>query len=113
MHEMSLMGGVFDVIEQTLASYQVEKVLQVKLKVGKLTNAEPDALQFAFEAYAQDTVCEGAELIIEQVPVRGQCRDCGAEFNVEGIFFLCPQCQSAGVKIIEGEELQLESLEVE
>lgn len=113
VHEMSLMGGVFDVIDQTLTQYEVQKVTQVKLKVGKMTNAEPDALRFAFEAFSQGTVCEGAKLIIEEVPVRGECKDCGKEFEVEQLFFFCPYCQSPRVKITAGEELLLESLEVE
>lgn len=113
MHEMSLMGGVFEVIEQTLSQHEVKHVLQVKLKVGELTNAESDALDMAFEAYSKDTVCEGAELIIERVPVKGRCRHCHHEFRVENMFFLCPNCQNTGIEVIQGEELLIESLEVE
>lgn len=113
MHEMSLMGGVFEVIESTLIHHKVRKVTQVKLKIGKLTNAEPDALQMAFEAYAKDTVCEGADLQIELIPVKGCCKSCGEEFLVAGLLFSCPTCQHFGINIIQGEELLLESLEVE
>ncbi|MEL1134900.1 hydrogenase maturation nickel metallochaperone HypA [Desulfitobacterium sp. THU1] len=113
MHEMSLMGGVFEVIERTLAQHQVKKVTLVKLKIGKLTNAEPEALQMAFEAYAKGTVSEGAELQIELIPVKGRCKGCGDEFLVAGLLFACPTCQHIGIDIIEGEELLLESLEVE
>jgi hydrogenase nickel incorporation protein HypA/HybF len=113
VHEMSLMGGVFEVIEQTLSQHEVKRVSQVKLKVGKLTNAEPDALQMAFDAYSKDTICEGAELIVERVPVFAHCRNCQHEFAVETMFFLCPNCQFTGIEIIQGEELLLESLEVE
>jgi len=113
VHEMSLMGGVFEVIEQTLSLHEVKRVLQVKLRVGELTNAQPDALYMAFEAYSKDTLCEGAELMVERVPVRGRCRNCHHEFNVETMFFLCPNCQNTGIEIIQGEELLLESLEVE
>ncbi|KUO74071.1 MAG: hydrogenase nickel incorporation protein HypA [Desulfosporosinus sp. BRH_c37] len=113
MHEMSLMGGVFEVIEQTLSQHEIKRVLEVKLKVGELTNAQPDALQMAFEAFCKDTICEGAELIIERVPVRGRCRNCQFEFTVSTMFFLCPKCQNTGIEVIQGEELLLESLEVE
>lgn len=113
MHEMSLMGGVFEIIDKTLTQHEVKKVLMVKLKVGELTNAEPDALEMAFEAYSKDTLCEGAELIIERVPVRARCRSCQHEFNVRSIFFLCPNCQNSDVEVIQGDELLLESLEVE
>lgn len=113
MHEMSLMGGVFEVIERTLTQHEVTRVTQVKLKVGALTNAEPEALAFAFEAYAQGTSCEGAELLIERVPVVGRCSHCRAEFPISNLFFICPHCQARKVEVIQGEELLLESLEVE
>lgn len=113
MHEMSLMSGVFEVIESTLTQHAVEKVTQVKLKVGKLTNAEPNALALAFEAYAKGTVCEGAELLVETVPVRARCKGCGEEFPVQELLFFCPSCKNPGLEIIQGEELMLESLEVE
>jgi len=113
VHEMSLMGGVFEVIERTISQHDVKRVLQVKLKVGELTNAEPDALDMAFEAYSKDTLCEGAELIVERVPVRGRCRSCRNEFPVKTMFFLCPNCQNTSIEVIQGEELLLESLEVE
>jgi len=110
---MSLMGGVFEVIEQTISQYEIRRVLQVKLKVGELTNAEPEALQMVFEAFCKNTICEGAELIVERVPVRGHCRNCQHEFAVKTMFFLCPKCQNTSIEVIQGEELLLESVEVE
>jgi hydrogenase nickel incorporation protein HypA/HybF len=110
---MTLMGGVFDVIDSTLSQHTVEKVTQVKLKIGRLTNAEPDALNFAFEAYSKGTLCEGAELLVEIIPVRGQCQDCGEEFSLEELLFRCPKCKKQEIKVIQGDEMLLESLEVE
>ena len=112
MHEMSLMAGVFEIIENILAQHDVKRVTKVKLKVGELTNAEPSALKMAFAAYAQGGVCEGAELEIERVPVRGRCPQCDREFAVPGHLFLCPHCER-NLQIIAGDELLLESLEVE
>lgn len=113
MHEMSLMNGVFEAIEDTLTHYTVKKVTLVKLKVGRLTNAEPEALQMAFTAFAQGTLCEGAELEVEMVPVKGECKNCKEEFEIEDLAFACPVCEHLGIDIIQGEELLLESLEVE
>lgn len=113
MHEMSLMGGVFEVLEKTLSLYEVKHVLQVKLKVGELTNAEPDALLMAFEAFSKDTLCEGAELVVERVPLRGRCRKCHQEFKVKTMIFICPYCEDTHIEIIQGEELLIESLEFE
>ena len=113
VHEMTLMGGVFEAIEKTVSWLEIKRVLKVKLKIGELTNAVPEALQLAFEAFSKDTLCEGAELVVERVPVRFRCRVCLREFEVKTLFFFCPECQNTGVEVIQGEELLLESLEVE
>lgn len=101
MHEMSLMGGVFEVIEQTISQHKVKRVLQVKLKVGALTNAEPDALQMAFEAYGKDTICEGAELLVERIDVLGRCQNCHYEFNVTGMFFSVQNVKISTLKLFK------------
>ena len=113
MHEMTLMGGVFEAIERTVSQHEVKRVLKVKIKVGELTNAVPEALQMAFEAFSKGTVCEGAELVVERIAVLARCRKCLLEFEIKGLFFFCPACQNVSVELIQGEELLLESLEVE
>ena len=113
VHEMSLMGGVFEAIDSALVLHSVKKVTLVKLKIGQLTNAEPEALSLAFEAYSKGTRCEGAELVVEIILVRGRCKLCGEEFPVQGLFFFCPSCKHPGIEVTQGEELVLESLEVE
>lgn len=112
MHEMSLMAGVFELIEQTVRQHNIKRVVQVNLQVGEFTNTEPGALQMAFEAYTLGTCCEGAELIVTRVPARGFCLDCKQEFALKH-FFICPQCQNRQVRLTQGQELLLESLEVE
>ncbi len=113
MHEMSLMQGIFTIIEQTLARHQVDKVTKVRLQVGALTNAVPDSLQMCFAAFARGTKVEGAQLEIDLVPLLIECTACGQTRELEEPIFLCPNCNSPGVKILSGRELKVESLEVE
>ena len=113
MHELSLMAGVFNIIEDVLGQHDIKSVTHVRLVVGELTNAEPEALKMAFEAYAKDTKAEKAELEIVRMPVVARCQHCQQEFLVPGLAFFCPHCSCAGLEIVQGEELMLESLEVE
>lgn len=113
MHEMSMMAGVFDTIYTAVSGQRVNKVCKVKLLVGRFTNAEPDALTFAFQAFSKHTLADGAKLEIEEVPVTGLCQDCGLEFAVEDMVFRCPSCRSFSIHIVSGTELVLHSLEVE
>lgn len=64
----------------------------VTLEVGKLAAVVPDSLRFCFDIYAKDTMIEGAELEIIEIPVRAHCRDCGDER---------PQARSSAVAFAE------------
>lgn len=113
MHEMSLMLQIFDIINDTAAQHGANEVTRVTLKVGKLANVVPDALEFAFAALAAGTKCEGAELVIEEIPVTGQCLQCHHQFTGEGFPLVCPQCDTNRVRIARGTEFTLDSLDVE
>ena len=113
MHEMGLMASIFEIAENQLLGIEYQKVLKVKLKVGKLANALEDALRMAFEAYSQDTAFAGAQLIIEEVPATWHCNECSQEFEAEVGMLLCPRCNGRDLQLIGGRDLLLESLEVD
>ncbi|SDC77394.1 MULTISPECIES: hydrogenase maturation nickel metallochaperone HypA [unclassified Candidatus Frackibacter] len=112
MHEMSLMQSIFEQLETEIKKRELTKVSAVKLAVGQLTAAVPSALEFCFEYFAKDTVCEGAELIIEEVPAKGYCHDCEQEFAIDKRF-ICPKCNSTNTETISGRELYIDYITVD
>lgn len=62
---------------------------------------------------AQGTSVEGAELEMEEVPVTGSCRGCGVESRLKEFPLQCRACGSDDLRVLEGEELFVESLEME
>lgn len=113
MHEMSLMEGIFEALHKSIEPYPGARVIKVNLVVGALTNAVPDALEFAFEAFSKGTRAEGAQLEIELVPLTIKCGQCNWEGPGEVTQFECPKCQSWQLEIVTGRELLIKSLEVE
>jgi hydrogenase nickel incorporation protein HypA/HybF len=113
LHEMALAQGILEVALDTAAKHGAAKIGRIKLLVGQMTNAEPEALKFCFGALSAGSIAEGAELDITITPLRGRCKECGHEFTVERFFFVCPLCQSAAIDIVSGRELRVENLEVE
>ncbi len=83
------------------------------LKVGHLRQIVPSALAFSFELVAQGTPIEGAELALEEVAATGLCRGCGVESRLESFPLQCRACGGFDLEIVEGEELYVESLELE
>ena len=56
--------------------------------------------------------CE-SYLDIEEVPVRVVCRSCGEGLDLEVPLFVCGACGSADVQVVSGEELCIESMEID
>jgi hydrogenase nickel incorporation protein HypA/HybF len=110
MHELSIAEGVIGVVERHAHGRRVAKV---ELKVGYLRQVVPSALSFAFGLVAEGTVAEGAELEMEEVPAAGRCRACGAETPLPELPLTCRACGSFEVEVTCGEELLVDSLELE
>jgi hydrogenase nickel incorporation protein HypA/HybF len=110
LHELAIAESVVQIADRHANGRRVTKVY---LKVGHLRQVVPSALAFSFELVAQGTPVEGAELEMEEVPVMGKCRECGAESRLEQFPLQCGVCRGFDLQILEGEELYVESLELE
>jgi hydrogenase nickel incorporation protein HypA/HybF len=89
------------------------RVSVVSLRVGQLRQVVPETLELYFELVARDTVCEGAKLELEPVEARLCCSSCRHGWTIEIPAFRCPACGGADVSAISGEELEVQSIEVE
>jgi hydrogenase nickel incorporation protein HypA/HybF len=113
MHEMSLAMSLIEQVERCLAGFSPQaRVVRITLEVGRLRAVVPDAMRFSFQVVSEGTAAEGAELVLEDVPVRVRCEACDKEWNLEGILFSCPDC-GAPVRTLSGRELVLRSIEVD
>ena len=110
MHELSIAEAIVDVANRHAAG---RRVVRVEVKVGHLRQVVPDSLHFAFGLVAQGTALDGAELAIAQIPAAGRCRDCGAESLLEDFPLCCARCGGLDVEVFAGEELLVDTLELE
>jgi hydrogenase nickel incorporation protein HypA/HybF len=110
VHELSIAQSIVRIAESHAAGRRVHKV---ELRVGHLRQVVPSALEFAFMLVAEGTPVEGAQLVIEEVPAAGLCRDCGAESTFDGFPFACASCGGLDLELIRGEELLVDSLELD
>ena len=110
MHEVSIASAIVTVAAEHAAG---RRVTQVEVKIGRLRQVVPDALAFAFELATEETELAGAELVVEHVPARLRCRACGAETEAHEFPFGCANCGSVDVTVVAGDELLVESLELE
>lgn len=110
MHELSLSSA----IQATAAKHaRGRKVKVVTVHVGKLRQVVPDSLSFYFGIVGKDTLCDGAELILEIIPALLRCNNCENEWEPDFPTFRCPFCVDGKVKVLRGEEFLVDSIEVE
>lgn len=111
MHEMSIAQSVLNIVLEEARRHGAEQVTSVRLRVGRMTGVVPDSLSFCWGLLTEDTPAAGSVLNIEEVELRAACRDCGADFGVDGAVFKCPDCGSAQIEITQGRQMTLQSIE--
>ena len=112
MHEVSLIENVIALVEQERAKHAFRRVKMIKLKVGALGHAEPEALRFCFDAVAAGTIAEGSRLEIEIIPGEGWCVDCRGSVPLRERFGACPVCAGRHISVTGGDDLRLAEMEV-
>jgi hydrogenase nickel incorporation protein HypA/HybF len=110
MHELAIADSVVDI---AIRHARGRRVTKVELRVGHLRQVVPSALEFAFELIAQGTPVEDAELVMEQVPAAIRCNACGTDATLTAFPACCPRCGALDVDVTGGEELLVDSLELE
>jgi len=110
MHELSIAESIVAIADRHARG---RRVTRVEVEIGHLRQVVPSALEFAFELVSQGTVVEGAVLDVEEVAAGGRCRQCGNEGDLGGFPFSCQGCGGFDVEVTRGEELRVDSLELE
>lgn len=107
MHEASVIQAVLEEAERQAQIHKRQAVEILRLRVGTLSGAVPEALAFAFEALKSSTCAAKANLEIEPIPARARCLECGHNFHIEDLVMNCPSCQSWETELLCGTELEM------
>ena len=110
MHEAVIAQGLFDAIRKE-AKKQKAKPLSAKITCGLLNAVNDEVLQFAFDAMSKDTICEATRLNIDHKPLRGKCKKCNKQFDVEISKPFCSGCGSDNFELLPGEPIMLQEIE--
>ncbi len=112
MHELSVCLSLLQQLETIAKERNASAVERVHLKIGPLSGIEPHLLRQAYPLAVAGTVAEDAELIIETADVVVTCTRCGAESKVLPNRLLCADCGDFRTRIVGGDEMILQSLEL-
>ncbi len=114
MHELVIVEGILRTVIPAVQKYpDVSRIVSIKLRVGELSGVVPECVRDYFAIAAEGTIAEGAEIVIERIPIGIRCSDCGYEGPFEGRKYRCPKCGSANYRIVSGKDYYVENVEAE
>ncbi len=113
MHEYSVVQALLNQCEEVAEQNKAEKVTKVVCKIGVMSGIEVHLLQVAFDTFKEGTMCDSAEFVINEQKLKLECKECGYVFETDEIRYYCTKCESLRVKVLDGEDMYLMSLEME
>ncbi|HDD62332.1 MAG: hydrogenase maturation nickel metallochaperone HypA [Chloroflexota bacterium] len=113
MHELAITEQIADIAIRHGEKNKAAKITDLYLVIGELSTVIDESVQFYWDLITEDTICAGAKLHFHRIPAKFHCLDCGKEYQmVDGELSPCPFCQSTSMKILEGKEFHLDSINI-
>jgi hydrogenase nickel incorporation protein HypA/HybF len=114
MHEMSVTESILRITLEHAQKANARSVTAIHIRMGELASMVDDSIRFYWEIIAKDTPAEKAALTFARIPARVHCATCLHDFDWRRKDdFACPKCGGQDLRIQGGDELQVESIEVE
>lgn len=111
MHEMGIVLNVVDSASHLAKKFQVPRLGYVKIEVGELSGAFPRYLMELWPHGTQNTICEGAQLLVEEVKAVVSCSTCKQEYTIMehlvNNFAVCPYCQGERYTVLKGKDITI------
>ena len=112
MHELSIMTYLLDAVEKQAREEGARRVVAINLVLGERAGID-DSLLFYFDLLTPGTLADGAKLNVRRTTMRFGCATCNQEYTPTGADFYCPACGQIGTLTANGDELTIESMEIE
>jgi len=113
MHELAITQGILDIALSNAKKAGAKRIIGINLVIGKLASMVDESIQFYWDILSDDTIAKGALLNFNRILAEMHCFDCGNVFNPDHDTFACPVCKSIHVGVTKGDELRIESIDVE
>lgn len=115
MHEISLVQGLLQQLEDVAAENQARKILSITMEIGPLSGVVVDSFRFGFEILsAESPLVRGARLIIDSPPARYGCTKCRHVVETADLKpDCCPACGDVLLFPEGGDDIVLRQVEME
>jgi len=113
VHELAVAQALVEQVDAVIDLHGATQASLIRVRIGPLAGVVPDLLATAFPLAAAGSRMEHAELEFTHAPIRVHCLTCGAETEAAMNRLICSACGDWHTQIVSGDELLLESVELE
>ncbi len=113
MHELAVAQALVEQVEGVIRAHQAQRATLIRVRIGPLAGVVPDLLASAFPLAAAGHAMEHAALELVDAPITVRCQTCDAETEAAINRLVCGACGDWHTQIVSGDELLLESVELE
>lgn len=113
MHELPITESILKIALKHAENAGATRITDIYLVLGKLSSIVGESVQFYWDIVSEGTIAEGAELHFRFIPAEMICLDCDLRYHPAEGELRCPDCGGSHVRVIAGEEFNVEAIEVE
>jgi len=113
MHELAVAQALVEQVDAVITQHRATRASLIRVRIGPLAGVVPELLASAFPLAAAGSRMEHAELDLVEAPIQVHCQTCGAETEAAMNRLVCGACGDWHTQLISGDELLLESVELE
>jgi len=113
MHELAICQALINQLETIASERNAQSISLIVVGIGPLSGVEAQLLKNAYPIASAGTVADNAEIVIQQLPVKVKCNECGCESDAKPNKLICKNCGNWRTSLVSGDELLLLSVELE
>lgn len=113
MHELAVAQALVEQVESVIRQHRAQSASLIRVRIGPLSGVVSALLGNAFPLAAAGSRMEHAVLDLVAAPITVRCETCGAETEATMNRLVCGACGDWHTRIVSGDELVLESVELE
>jgi len=116
MHEFLLASMIVRTALNEGAKHRARRIKKVYLSVGDFAMINKEQIMFWVKEGLKIRTGFVCDVVINSIPVRIKCNECGYEGRPAEFHFgiaQCPYCGSLDCDLIEGTECKIEKIEIE
>lgn len=113
MHELAVAQALVEQVESVIRQHHAAAATLIRVRIGPLSGVVAELLANAFPLAAAGSRMEHAVLDLVAAPITVRCETCGAQTEAAMNRLVCGACGDWHTRIVSGDELLLESVELE